>query len=250
MNRPHTTYDRIGHNYGVRRPDQRLAARLHALLGDARTVLNVGAGSGNYEPVDRVVIAAEPSSVMISRRPSSAAAAIQATAEHLPFPDASFDASMAVSTLHHWTDLRQGLRELTRVASLNVVYFSEPGVPGAHWLTDDYFPEILNLPTNLAAPRTDHVAELLGGTITIETFEIPHDFTDGGGAYWSRPELYCDPEIQSGLSMFALLDVDVVRRGTRQLQHDLESGRWDDRHGQLRNAHALDVGYRIVTSRR
>jgi SAM-dependent methyltransferase len=242
-------YDRIGHGYAVRRPDDRLAARLHTLLGDAETVVNVGAGTGNYEPASRSVAAVEPSAVMLAGRLPTSAPSVQAAAESLPFLDRSFDAALAISTIHHWSDLSSGLRELARVADLRIVYFSEPAVPGAHWLTDDYFPEIIDMPTNRAAPRAEQVAELLGGSLTIEVFEIPSDFADGAGAYWARPELYCDPDIQAGLSMFALLDGDVLERGTRLLRQDLSSGRWDERHGHWRTASSMDVGYRIVTSR-
>jgi hypothetical protein len=243
-----TTYDQIGVGYGVRRADERLASRLNFHLGDATTVINVGAGTGNYEPVEREVIAVDPSRVMLAQRSAGASPSLQACAESLPFPDSRFDAAMAISTVHHWKDLRRGLEELTR-AELRIVYFSEPALPGFHWVVDEYFPEVIDMPTNRAAPRSEQVAELLGGTIVIETFEVPRDFTDGAGAFWSRPELYCDPAIQASLSMFALLDKNVVRRGTELLRRDLESGRWDERHGHLRMAPSMDVGYRIITSR-
>jgi SAM-dependent methyltransferase len=242
------TYDRIGIGYSVRRPDPRLAARLNFHLGDSVTVLNVGSGTGNYEPVDRQVIAVDPSMVMLAQRSVNAPPALRACAECLPFSSSRFDAAMAISTVHHWKDLRQGLKELARVAELRVVYFSEPALPGFHWLVDEYFPEIIDMPTNLAAPRSEQVADFLGGTVIVETFEVPKDFTDGAGAFWSRPELYCIPEIQAGLSMFALLDQDVVDRGTELLRKDLASGVWDERHGHLRTLPTLDVGYRIIAS--
>ena len=207
--------------YGVRRPDPRLAARLNFHLGQAVTVLNVGAGTGNYEPADREVVAVDPSLVMLAQRNVNAPPALQACAECLPFSNSRFDASMAISTVHHWNDLRRGLNELARVAELRVVYFSEPALRGFHWLVDEYFPEIIDMPTNLAAPRAEQVAELLGGTVTVETFEVPADFTDGAGAFWSRPELYCIPEVQAGLSMFALLNKADVQRGTELLRKDL-----------------------------
>jgi SAM-dependent methyltransferase len=249
VNSTSQTYDRIGIGYGVRRPDPRLAARLNFHLGDAATVLNVGAGTGNYEPVDREVIAVDPSMVMLAQRNVNASPALQARAECLPFSNSRFDAAMAISTVHHWNDLQQGLKELARVAELRVVYFSEPALPGFHWLVDEYFPEVIDMPTNLAAPRAEQVAELLGGTVTVETFEVPADFTDGAGAFWSRPELYCIPEVQAGLSMFALLNKADVQRGTELLRKDLASGLWDERHGHLRTLPTMDVGYRIITSR-
>jgi SAM-dependent methyltransferase len=244
-----TPYDSIGHGYaGSRRPDDRLTTRLREHLGDARSVVNVGAGTGNYEPADRSVVAVEPSAVMIDQRPAGAAPAVQAPAEALPFRFGSFDAAMATSTIHHWSDLARGLAEMARVAPRRIVYFSEPARAGRHWLIDDYFPEIVDMPTNRAAPGADTVADLLGGTASIDVFEVPRDFSDGAGAFWGRPERYCDPAVQAGLSMFTLLDRSVVDRGTARLEDDLRSGRWDERHGHLRTEPSLDVGYRIVTS--
>ena len=244
------TYDRIGASYVTRRADARLTSRLHIHLGHASTVVNVGAGTGNYEPTDRQVVGVDPSRVMLAQRGLDAPPSVQASAESLPFSDSQFDAAMAISTVHHWNNLRQGLKELTRVAELRIVYFSEPALPGFHWIVDEYFPEVIDMPTNRAAPRSEHVAELLGGTVEVETFEVPADFTDGAGAFWSRPELYCDSKIQAGLSMFALLDEGVVQRGTERLRRDLATGLWDERHGDLRTAPSMDVGYRIVVSRR
>jgi SAM-dependent methyltransferase len=242
-------YDSIGHGYArSRRPDDRLTTRLQERLGDARSVVNVGAGTGNYEPVDRSVVAVEPSAVMIAQRPPGAAPAVQAPAEALPFGRGSFDAAMAISTVHHWHDLARGLAEMARVAPRRIVYFSEAARLGRHWLIDDYFPEIVDMPTNRSAPGADTVADLLGGTATIDVFEVPRDFSDGAGAFWGRPERYCDPAVQASLSMFTLLDRAVVERGTDRLRDDLRSGRWDERHGHLRTEPTMDVGYRIVTS--
>jgi SAM-dependent methyltransferase len=242
-------YDSIGHGYaGARRPDDRLTTRLRERLGDARSVVNVGAGTGNYEPADRSVVAVEPSAVMIAQRPPGAAPAVQAPAEALPFRPRSFDAAMATSTVHHWSDLARGLAEMARVAPRRVVYFSEAARLGRHWLIDEYFPEIVDMPTNRAAPTAEAVAHLLGGTATIDVFEVPRDFADGAGAFWGRPEQYCDPAVRAGLSMFTLLDRAVVERGTARLRDDLRSGRWDERHGHLRTEPTMDVGYRIVTS--
>jgi SAM-dependent methyltransferase len=247
-----SVYDEIGRSYReARRPDPRLQAALDAALGAASTVLNVGAGTGNYEPADRTVVAVEPSRVMIGQRRADAAPAVQATAEQLPFGDDCFDAAMAVSTLHHWRDLRAGLAEMCRVAPRRVVYLSEPARRGEYWLVDEYFPEVVEMPTNRRAPTAAGVADMLGGDVAIERFEVPADFVEGSaGAYWARPERYCDPAVQAGLSMFSLLDPAVVTRGTRRLRDDLTDGTWDRRHGYLRSLAALDVGYRIVCSTR
>jgi hypothetical protein len=155
---------------------------------------------------------------------------------------------MAVSTVHHWSDLARGLAEMARVAPRRIVYFSEAARPGRHWLIDGYFPEIVDMPTNRAAPDADTVGDLLGGTVTVDVFEAARDFSDGAGAFWSRPEQYCDPAVQASLSMFTLLDRAVVERGTARLRDDLRSGRWDEEHGHLRTEPTMDVSYRIVTS--
>lgn len=243
-------YDQIGVGYGLmRRPDDRLRRTLHAALGDACSVLNIGAGTGNYEPIDRRVVGAEPSRVMIRQRHPLAAPAVQAGAEQLPFGDRTFDAATALSTIHHWGDLAGGLGEMCRVAGRRLIYLSERALPGRHWLADDYFPEILDLPTNRSTPMADDVANLLDGKVTITVFEIPADFAEGSAwTFWAHPERYCNPDVQAALSTFALLDPDVVQRGTARLRHDLATGRWDDRHGALRTLPSLDVGYRIVVS--
>lgn len=244
------TYDVVGRGYRSRRPDQRLADLLFALVGDASRVINVGAGTGAYEPVDRIVIAVEPSHTMIAQRPVGAAPVVRGVAERLPFADDTFDAAMAISTIHHWNHLDHGLRELQRVARKQIVYLSERARLGDYWLVDDYFPEIVNMPTNQSAPMASHVAQILGGNARVETFPVPADFTDGAGAFWARPEHYCDPEVQASLSMFALLDPAVVKRGTTKLRNDLASGRWDERHGHLRTQRTFDMGYRIVHAHR
>lgn len=95
-------YDRIGTSYGrFRQPDPRIAAQIGAALGSARTIIDVGAGTGSYEPAGRRVIAVEPSEVMLAQRPADAAPAVRAVAEALPFPDHSFDAALAILTVHH-----------------------------------------------------------------------------------------------------------------------------------------------------
>jgi len=220
-----------------------------AALGESVTVLNIGAGTGNYEPTDRRTVALEPSAVMIAQRPPGSAQAVRGVAEALPFADRSFDAAMALSTLHHWSDLAVGLAEMSRVAARRVVYFSEPSRPGMYWLADDYFPSILSMSINNAAPSTERVIELLGGECEIRVFEVPRDFAEASaGAFWARPEAYCDPAIQAAMSMFALLEPSDVETGVARLRADVASGAWDRRHGHLRQQDKLDLGYRIVVS--
>ena len=243
-------YDEIGRGYARgRRPDDRLRAAILDALGESVTVLNVGAGTGNYEPADRRTVALEPSAVMIAQREPGSGPAVRGVAEALPFADRSFDAALALSTLHHWSDLAAGLTEMARVAARRVVYFSEPSLPGMFWLADDYFPPILSMSINNAAPSTERVVELLGGDCEIHLFEVPRDFAEASaGAFWARPEAYCDPAIQATMSMFALLEPSVVETGVARLRADLASGAWDRRYGHLRQRDRLDLGYRIVVS--
>lgn len=245
-----TPYDAIGANYArARLADRRLAAAIHGALGDAQCVLNVGAGTGNYEPTDRPVVAVEPSAVMIAQRSGAAAPVVQAVAEHLPFADRSFDAALAVSTAHHWADRARGMAEMARVAPLRVVVHWEPADATFHWMVEDYFPEFADLPSIRDGGTSADVATELGGVVDIVPFPVPIDFAEGsGGSFWGRPEELLDPTVRASISMFALLDPDVVDRGVSQLADDLASGRWDERRGHLRSLEHLDVGYRIVVS--
>ena len=242
-------YDQIGRRYArTRQPDPRVAAAIAGALGDARTVVNVGAGAGGYEPADRQVVAVEPSGTMIAQRPSRAAPCIQGIAEQLPFRDRSFDTSLGVLTIHHWADQAAGLRELRRVARHRVVLVTwEPGGFDGFWLTTEYFPEIIDLDR----PRFPPVAALAGslGAIRAIPIPVPHDCQDGFlGAFWRRPEAYLDPEVRNGISVFAQLAPEHVRPGLARLADDLRSGRWEARHGALHERDSLDVGYRLVVA--
>lgn len=239
-------YDRIGVGYAeLRREDPRIAARIHAALGDARTVVNVGAGTGSYEPRDREVLAVEPSAVMLAQRPPDAPPAVQASAERLPFPDASFDATMAILSDHHWRDRLAGLRELRRVARRRAVLFQwDPATVGQFWLTRDY------LPSFAAAPRLSlaRVAATLGVTRT-EVVPVPHDCTDGFlMAYWRRPAAYLDPEVRARISVFAHLDPAGVAAGLTRLRADLASGAWEERNGEVLARAELDLGCRLLVA--
>ncbi len=244
-------YDRIGSGYaGARRPDPRIAAAIGSALGDARTVINVGAGTGSYEPRDRRVVAVEPSQAMIGQRPSGAAPCIRGVAEHLPFRDRAADASLAVLTIHHWTDQSASLAQLRRVACRRVVIVTwDPGSLGEFWLTSEYFPGILDLDR----PRFPSMAALersLGALRAIPV-PIPHDCEDGFlGAFWRRPEGYLDPAVRGAISGFTLLDPEHVRRGVARLTEDRRSGRWAARHAALRERESLDLGYRLVVAER
>lgn len=244
-----TRYDTIGRTYAsTRRADPRLAAQITAALGDARRIVNVGAGTGNYEPDDRFVVAGDPSLTMLRQRAVSAAPAVQLVADALPFRDGAFDAALATLTLHHWPDLERGLREMQRVARRQVVFFFQPGAISALWLVTEYFPEILDLATERAAPDLDRIAATLAAP-RVEVVPVPADCQDGfGGSYWNRPEAYLDPIVQEGISSFAQLDPEIRRRGTEQLRRDLENGTWDARHGELRARTEIDLGYRLLVA--
>jgi SAM-dependent methyltransferase len=236
-------YERHGIAYSQhRRADHRIAARIHAALGDARTVVNVGAGQGAYEPRDRDVTAVEPSAEMIAARPPGSAPAVQASAEALPFPDGAFDAAMAVLTIHHWSDWRAGFAELRRVARRRVVILTfDPRRTHDLWLVDEYLPEL----ADVDADRFPLPEEL--GEVTV--VEVPHDCRDGFmGAFWRRPERYLDPDAQQAISSLALLDTQTRERGLAALAADLESGAWASRHADLLERDALDLGYRLVVA--
>jgi SAM-dependent methyltransferase len=240
-------YDSIGRTYtATRRTDPRIAARIWAALGDARTVVNVGAGTGNYEPSDREVTAVEPSEVMIAQRPPGAAPAVQASAEELPFADDSFDAAMAVLTLHHWNDWRAGCAELRRVARERVVVFSwDPTYRGRMWLSAEYFPT-LSWQDVREFPSLQAQAAALQAT--VEVVPVPWDCRDGFfSAFWRRPEAYLDPAVRAGISTMARRE-DELAHGIARLRRDLESGEWARRHADLLELEELDLGYRLLVA--
>ena len=241
-------YDDIGKTYAsTRRPDPRIAAKIVDALGDAMSVVNVGAGAGSYEPIDRRVVAVEPSWEMIRQRPDGAARVVRAVAEALPFGDGAFEAALAMITLHHWTDWRRGLDEMRRVARRVVIFTFEPNEVGNFWLVEEYFPEIVRLDQGRCPPVDEVKAHL--GEVTDMRVPIPHDCVDGFLAcYWRRPEAYLDPQIRAGMSAFPLLPPAVVDRGVERLRADLDSGRWDERFGHLRESDELDVCYRLLTA--
>ena len=241
------TYDLIGKRYSAtRRPDPAHERAIVRALGDSRSVLNVGAGAGSYEPADRRVIAVEPSSVMIAQRAPDAAPVVQARAEQLPFADASFDASLAVFTVHHWHDPERGLREMRRLTrSTAVVFTADVDVWSQMWLVRDYLPEIAELDRQ-RFPSPDRILETLGGG-EIVTVPTPADCTDGfTPAFWKRPHAYLDPAARAGMSSFALLDPDLVRIRLDRLARDLERGTWHTRNADLLDLDAFDTGHRLV----
>lgn len=238
-------YDTIGVDYAnLRKPDPRIAAHIDAALGDARTVLNVGAGAGSYEPNERQVTAIEPSAEMIAQRPAGAGPAVQGSAESLPFEDDSFNAVMAVLTIHHWSDQGKGLAEMRRVARDRVVLLTYDPAFREAWQMD-YWPRLVTLDDG-QMPPLDFYAEQLGA-VDIIPMPIPHDCSDGFlYAYWRRPQAYCDPRIRKGSSSFWV--IDGVEQGLVRLEADLASGEWARRNAALLDREVADMGYRLVVA--
>jgi SAM-dependent methyltransferase len=237
-------YDTIGATYtATRRTEPRIAAQIWAALGDASTVLNVGAGTGSYEPPDRHLLAVEPSAVMRSQRRPDAAPCLAASAEQLPFEDGSFDAAMAIATVHHWRDPLAGLREMRRVARRVVVFTFDVSGLGQFWLTRDYLPEVLDLLRD--HPSLAEQADAIGAR--IEPVMIPSDCVDGFfEAYWRRPEAYLDERVRRGISTWARLGPEVEQRAVRSLGADLASGRWGERNRELVDLDEADLGLRLL----
>jgi hypothetical protein len=237
-------YDSIGTTYAVtRRTDPRIAARLWAALGDAQTVLNVGAGTGSYEPADRDVIAVEPSAVMRAQRPVDAAPCVAGVAESLPFADQSFDAAMAFATIDHWQDPFAGLREMRRVARRVVVFTKDFSALNRFWLDRDYVPERAGLV--VGRPSLPELARSIGAR--IEPVLIPWDCVDGFyEAYWRRPEAYLDEDVRRGMSIWARVGPDAEQRAVRTLRDDLASGRWAERNRDLVELDAAELGVRLL----
>jgi SAM-dependent methyltransferase len=239
-------YDTIGAAYTVtRRTEPRIAARIWAALGDARTVLNVGAGTGSYEPPGREVTAVEPSALMRAQRAAGAAPCVAATAERLPFVDQSFDAAMAVATVHHWPDPIAGLREMRRVARRVVVFLFDTSDPGQFWLTRDYLPEFAGLRACEVLSSLTDLAGAIGAR--MEPVPIPWDCADGFfEAYWRRPEAYLEVKVRRGMSVWDAVGPDVEQRAAHSLRDDLASGRWAERNADLVELDAADLGARLL----
>lgn len=240
-------YGAIGQSYSrYRRPDPRIAARIVRALGDARTVLNVGAGAGSYEPRDREVTAVEPSATMRAQRPADLPPAIDAVAERLPFPDRHVDAAMATSTVHQWADLAAGIGELRRVTRGPIVLLvSDPDRLHGFWLSQ-YLPEALDVERR-RFPAIATLTALLGPGARVETVPIPRDCTDGfSEAYYGRPESLLDPGVQGAMSSWTMTDPAHLSRFERELRADLDAGRWDRRYGGLRQAAEYDGSLRLI----
>jgi SAM-dependent methyltransferase len=245
---PRIDYERHGAAYSAhRRADPRIAARIHAALGDARTVLNVGAGAGSYEPRDRWLLAVEPSAVMRAQRPADLAPAICARAEALPFDDGAFDAAMACVTIHHWEPPSAGLAELRRVARGPVVVFSFELDALPAWQLDHLRAGIEI--ERRRYPTAAEVAGALGGRTRIEQIPTPADCGDGFfEAFWNRPERLLEPDVRAAQSIWPLLPDGEEERIVRRLRDELASGEWDREHGHLREKASYDGALRLIVS--
>lgn len=245
-------YERHGAGYArMRQPDPRIAAHVHAALGASRTVLNAGAGAGSYEPDDRYVLAVEPSAAMRAQRPAGAAPALDATAEHLPFDDDSFDAAMATVTVHQWADAARGLRELRRVSRGPVVILtSDAPALRSFWLAD-YLPEAVAIEES-RFPAIDEITRVLaeGSTdVRVDVVPVPFDCTDGfGEAFYGRPEAFLLPEVRGAMSSLHLTDPDAAARALERLTSDLADGTWDRAYGHLRTQPEWIGSMRLVTA--
>jgi SAM-dependent methyltransferase len=239
-------YDTIGATYTVtRRTEPRVAARIWAALGDAKTVLNVGAGTGSYEPPDRYILGVEPSALMRSQRLPGAAPCLAGSAENLPFDDTSFDAAMAVCTVHHWQDPIAGLQEMRRVARRVVVFLFDTSEPGQFWLTRDYLPEFAGLRSCRVLASLPELAGAIGAR--MEPVPIPWDCADGFfEAFWRRPEAYLDENVRRGVSVWDGVGPDAEQRAVHSLRHDLGSGRWAERNRNLVDLEEAQLGARLL----
>ncbi len=243
------SYDDIGLTYAqTRREDPRIAAAIRVALGDVKCVANVGAGAGAYEPPNTVV-AVEPSQVMIDQRRASAAPVVRAVAEALPLSDKSVDAALAVLTVHHWTDVVEGIQQMRRIARKRIVLFTwRPDVIAKFWLLRDYLPGAAAADARVAVPMETLAAAAPGCELQVAAVPIPHDCTDGfGAAYWRRPSAYLNPRVRAGISMLATTDPTKLAPGLSRLEDDLESGRWHRTYAELLECDTLDVGYCTVT---
>jgi SAM-dependent methyltransferase len=238
-------YDTKGVDYSaLRRPDARIAAAIHAHLGDAASVLNVGAGTGSYEPANLKVTAVEPSTAMIGQRPKGSAVVVQAAAEHLPFADKSFDAAMAILTVHHWSDVRKGLQEMRRVTRGNIVILTFDPLASNFWLLD-YLPALATLDRQQMPAMAEFAAAL--GPVRRIAVPIPHDCTDGIlCAYWRRPAAYLDPKVRRSISSF--WKIGDVTKPLQRLADDLQSREWERKYSGFLGLDSCDFGYHLVVS--
>ncbi len=241
-------YDTVGRTYrATRRADPRIAALISGALAGARSVVNVGAGAGSYEP-RQTLVAIEPSLVMIAQRPGGAAPAVQSVAERIPLRNDCADAALAVLTIHHWSDLAAGVAEMRRIARRRLAFLTwDPVKLAGYWLLSEYLPELGRLDAAAAVP-VGRLTALLDNPV-VTPVPVPHDCSDGfAAAFWCRPGAYLDPSVRAGMSLFAANPEEAARPGLARLAEDLRSGRWHAEHADLIGRGELDVGYLLITA--
>lgn len=247
----HTNYDETGENYsGFRRTDPRIASLIHEALGSAKTVLNIGAGSGSYEPDDRYVVPLEPSRVMRSqRRFLNKIPALKGTADSIPFDDKSFDACLALLTVHHWPDIKKGIHEMIRVTSDRIIIMTfDPDDLNIFW-NSEYFPELIEV-EKARYPKLDFLLNELGGTSRIKTIPIPFDCVDGfQEAYFGRPEAFLDKEIRRAQSAWKFLPSGLEDILVNRLRVELDSGEWDKKYGHFRKEKNFQGALRVIITK-
>ena len=230
----------------TRTTEPRWMARIESALGTAETVINIGAGTGSYESGTRRVVAVDPSERQVHARARETAPAVRAVAEYLPFENDAFDAATAILTIHHWSNLAQGLDEARRVAGRIVIVTSVPGAIGDSWI-GDYFPEIRDVESDGMIPL-DRLRTMLGD-VRIEQLPVPHDCIDGFfGAFWRRPAAYLDPTVRTAISWFSMIPPERTNTFVTRLRADLDTGAWLERYGELLHETEIDLGYRLVVT--
>ncbi|GAB3752697.1 class I SAM-dependent methyltransferase [Microlunatus parietis] len=242
-------YGTIGTGYrNYRQPEPELEAAIAAQLGDTRTLINIGAGAGSYEPRDRIVTAVEPSASMRAQRPDWLAEAVDATAENLPFDDDSFDAAISTFSVHQWSDLERGLAEARRVTRGPVVIMTcDPALLDRFWLVD-YAPEVIAAEAR-RYPTPERIAAALGGTTAVVPVPIPLNCVDGfGEAYFGRPEMLLDPGARRANSAWSFVDPEVAEASVERLRAALDDGSWDAAHGSLRTQPHFEGSLVLITS--
>jgi SAM-dependent methyltransferase len=245
-----SAYEDLSVGYtATRRTDPRIARQIHAALGDARSVANVGAGAGAYEPFDRKVLPIENSQRMIAQRAPDLAPAIRGHAESLPLPSDSVDVALACMTLHHWVDWRIGIQELRRVARKRVVVFTyDRSCAQRFWLLRDYLPKLGRL-DSARFPPVEEQRVAMGEDVDLEVVPIPHDCEDGFlAAYWRRPAAYLEKQVRAGMSTFHIPGAERLLGGLDELADDLDTGRWEERNQELLDLEELDLGYRLLVT--
>ncbi|MFN8439239.1 MAG: class I SAM-dependent methyltransferase [Caldilineaceae bacterium] len=240
-------YDDIGGTYSVTRcTDPKVASQLYPELQGATRILNIGAGTGSYEPENVELVAVEPSAKMIAQRKPGSYPVEQAFAEKLPFADNSFSHAMTVLSMHHWTDRHAAFDEINRVATEKFVAITWDPHSEPFWLTRDYFPEIYEMDKPIF-PDLDEISAHFDD-VHIRPLLIPSDCQDGFfAAFWKRPQAYLSSTVRQSMSPFS--KVQNLEEGLRKLENDLASGTWVTKNQAILSLSSLDAGYRLISAR-